>query len=144
MSRSRLTVLCLVVGLAGCMEGQKSDVLSRASLYERLGGKDGITRIADDLAAAAVEDRTLRPADKKQFDEEDVAALKKYLAERIAAAAGVPHRGAGAEEEFKAARVDFNALAGDLARALDRNDVGPAAKKELLDLLAPGRRAALE
>jgi hypothetical protein len=144
MSRCRLTVLCLLAGLAGCMEGQKSDLLSRTSLYDRLGGKDGITRIADDLAATAVEDRTIRPADKKQFDEEDVAALKKYLGDRIAAAAGAHRPAGGPEGEFKAAPVDFNALAGDLARALDRNDVGPAAKKELLDLLAPGRRAPRE
>ena len=53
MSRLRLTVLGLLAGLIGCMEGQKQDPLLRAPLAERLGGSDKVETIVDGCAGLA-------------------------------------------------------------------------------------------
>src|SRR5207237_4210397 len=107
MSRSRRTVLCLAVGLAGCMEGQKPEPLPRASLYDRLGRAEGITRVVDDFVGNVAADPRIKPSHKHHFEHGDVAGLKKKLTDQIGAATGGPEKytGRGMREAHKGLKI---------------------------------------
>src|SRR5262245_61485241 len=118
MSRSRLTVLCLLVGLAGCMEGQKADPLLRSPLAERLGGRDKVRVIVADFLALAKEDPGLKP-DLKRHLEENPEELKGQLVDLIARPSGAADRQTHGRPRLTP--DDFAALANDLDRALRKN-----------------------
>ncbi|HXG09706.1 MAG TPA: group 1 truncated hemoglobin [Gemmataceae bacterium] len=143
MRNQLLVVLGGVVLLAGCAEGQKPTPLRRSvsgrSLYDRLGGEPGIIRIVDDFVANVAADEKIKEHHRKHFQEGDVAGLKKKLADQIGEAAGGPQKYTGrsmkeAHQGLAITNADFDALVADLVKAMDNNKVGPAEKKELLDL----------
>lgn len=153
---SRTVVLILCIGLvAGCMEGQKPQeqrlqrAAAKQSLYERLGGEPGLTRVVDDFVAIVVADPRIKEVHKKHFREGDVAGLKRKLIDQVGEATGGPqkykgknmkeaHRGLGISDE------DFDALVACLIQALDKNQVGQGEKDELLALLGPMRADVVE
>src|SRR5262249_44705055 len=153
---------------SGCMEGQKpsplarrpgTDVASKPTtpdsqpvapkaaplLYERLGGEKAITKVVDDFVANVCADEAIKEKHKKHFMEGDVAGLKKKLVDQIGEATGGPQKYAGknmkdAHKGLEISNKDFDALVGDLVKALDNNKVSPADKEELLKKLAPMRK----
>jgi hemoglobin len=155
MARHILIAL-LLVPLAGCMEGdkKKDERLPRvpakpSSLYERLGGEDGIKKVVDDFVVAVIDNDRIRDVHKTHFKQGDVAALKKKLVDQIGAATGGPQRYTG--KNMKDAHMgmgitdaDFNALVASLETALDKNKVGKKEQNELLDLLEPMRKDVIE
>ncbi|MBI1915849.1 MAG: hypothetical protein HYS12_14110 [Planctomycetes bacterium] len=140
MSRSRLTVLCLLAGLAGCMEGTKGDPLQRESLATRLG-ETKVDQIVADFIASLKEDRGLDPELKRKFEGQDTGTLQKQLKERIFPSKS---RDLTAHDPLPLTSKDFAALAPDLNKALKKNEVSDEERKELLDLLAPSRCRTLE
>jgi hemoglobin len=149
MTRHCLT-LWVFLACAGCMENQKPTPLARtASLYERLGKEPGITRVVDDFVAAVAADDKVRDKHKKHFKEGDVAGLKRKLIDQIGAATGGPHKYTGknmkeAHRGLGITNADFDALVGDLVKAMDRNHVGPTEQGELKALLGPMRSDVVE
>src|SRR5262249_4194105 len=113
MSRLRLTVLCLLAGLVGCMEGQKQDPLVRSSLADRLGGRDKVEMIVADFIANVKDNQGLEQELKRLIDEQSTEGLKKHFVELIAGPSSPGDRTARA-----GLRPGPRALAG---RALDQN-----------------------
>jgi hemoglobin len=125
--------------LPGCMEKQKESPAKR-SLYERLGGEPGITAVVNDLVVNVVADPKYKEVHKRHFREGDVAGLKRKLIDQIGEATGGPQKYTGKDMKTAHAGLaitsqDFDALVVDLIGALDKNHVGEAEKKELLDKL---------
>ncbi len=106
------------------------------SLYDRLGGKDGITGVVEDFVANVAADARINAF----FANADIPGLKGKLVDQICEATGGPckytgktmkeaHTGMGVKEEH------FNALVEDLVKALDKYKVPEKEKGELLGAL---------
>jgi hemoglobin len=158
MTRSCLPCLFLVL-LAGCMEGEKPTPLQRGgspaaggrpkSLYDRLGGEPGITKVVDDFVANVVTDPKIKEPHKKHFREGDVAGLKRKLIEQVGEATGGPQKYTGksmkeAHRGLGITNADFDALVADLVQALDNNQVGKGEQTELLNILGGLRKEVVE
>jgi hemoglobin len=114
--------------------GTESVIL--ATLYERLGGSEGITKIAADI----VDIHAANPRIAPRFSDTDLSALKNAAATFFIAGSGGPnvyqgkdmlsaHKGMNIDEE------EFNAVLDDALQALDKNNVGQREKEEVLFIL---------
>jgi len=106
------------------------------SLYDRLGGKDAIKAVVDEFVANVAADKVIN----KRFAKTDIKALKASLVDQVCAATGGPCKYTGksmaeAHKGMKITEEEFNALVGDLVKALDKFKVPDTEKKELLGLL---------
>ena len=108
------------------------------SLYERLGGVDGIT-----AAIRAVEDRSVKDDRISQkFAQTNMDRLTKELVDKLCDITGGPctytgrtmpesHKGLGIRDEH------FNALVEDLVKTLNKFNVPQPEQQELLGVLGP-------
>ncbi len=107
------------------------------SLYERLGGADGIRRLVDDVMAAHLQN----PVVQTRFQNiKDIEHAKKMAWEFFCAGAGGPqpysgrdmrttHRGMNISEQ------EYLAVMDDIMGALDANRIDDATKKDVLAIL---------
>ena len=139
--RQLSTLVVLVLGLViACGGGKKADTTATGggekALYDRLGGKDAITAVVDELVANVAADARINA----MFANADIKALKIKLVDQICEATGGPckytgknmkdtHTGMGIKD------ADFDALVEDLVKALDKFQVGAQEKDELLAAL---------
>lgn len=103
------------------------------SLYERLGGTEGITRIANDV----VDNHAANPQISRRFLETDLDKLKKLAADFFVAGSGGPavYDGKDMVTAHKAMNIsndEFVAAMDDALAALEKNDVGQREKEEVL------------
>lgn len=110
----------------------------QTSLYDRLGGKDAITAVVDDLVAGCAADTRINA----KFAKSDIARLKTMLVDQVCEATSGPctYMGRDMRETHKGMGVttgEFDALVEDLVSTLDRFSVPPAEREELLGLLGP-------
>lgn len=106
------------------------------TLYERLGGTEGITKIASDL----VDIHLTNPRIATRFAGSDVSTLKHRAATFFIAGSGGPnvYEGKDMLSAHKGMNIDaeeFNAVLDDALEALDRNNVGQREKEEVLYVL---------
>ena len=106
------------------------------SLYDRLGGKKAITAVVDEFVANVGADKSINGF----FAHTDLTHLKKMLVDQICQATGGPckYKGKDMKTAHKGMGVgegDFNALVGDLVKALDKFKVPEKEKGELLGAL---------
>lgn len=121
----------------------------KPSLYQRLGSEAGITQVVHDFVAIVAEDEKIKEKHRKHFMEGDVALLKKKLIDQIGEATGGPQKYTGknmkdAHKGMEITNQDFDNLAADLVKALERNKVPADAQKELLALLETMRKDIVE
>ncbi len=107
-----------------------------ATLYERLGGTEGITKIVSDL----VDLHLTNPRIATRFGASDVGALKNAAATFFIAGSGGPnvYEGKDMLSAHKGMNIDaeeFNAVLDDALEALDKNNVGQREKEEVLYIL---------
>ena len=179
-------LLALVVGLGlGCASPQKSDVVSgsaaadeRASeivsekgktkedakkrdqtLYERLGGEEGIQRIVDDFVNRALEDPRVNWSRKGVVKggllrrdrsvewaatPENVAKLKQHFVQFISVASGGPAEYSGkpikpAHADMQITEAEFQAAIGDLKASLDHLKIPATVQKDLIAIFESAR-----
>jgi hemoglobin len=132
----------------------------RLTLYERLGGNRGITAIVDDFTARVMEDPRVNwerggmmrgPVFFRREQPpawtptpENIAALKKHMAQFFALATGGPADYDGKDlsavhEEMRITNPEFDAAAGDLKATLDRLNIADREQKELLAIVESTR-----
>jgi hemoglobin len=119
-------------------------------LYDRLGGKSGITAVVDDFVARVAGDARIN----KFFaataaDTARLNAFKGKLVDQICQASGGPCTYSGkdmktAHQGMGIAAADFNALVEDLVAALDKYKVGAHEKDQLLGALGPMKADIVE
>ena len=134
----RLGVAGMAIALAACATTMAA---KPPSLYQRLGGREGIRGVVDDfVATAAADDRVkgrftgLAPA--------AVEKLKTNLSDQICEATGGPcsYLGRDMKTTHKGMSIsdtEWNATVEDLAKAMDKRNVAPEDQKALLGLLGP-------
>jgi hemoglobin len=134
---TRLSSLLLATALGACAVAPTTP----PTLYQRLGGAPRIDLVVDRLVDRAAQD----PRTRRSFDGIKLAALKESLAQQLCALSGGGCRYEGetmarAHADAAIAANEFDALVSILREELDRVDTDPAAKNELLRLLAPMKR----
>lgn len=112
-----------------------------ASLFERLGGIDGITRISSDL----VDNHLANKAVAARFHDTEIAKFKTVVADFFITGSGGPSRYTG--KDMVAAHRGMNISAGefmsvldDAMQALEKNGVGQREQEEVLYTLYSMRR----
>jgi hemoglobin len=116
-----------------------------ASLYERLGGEEGVTAIANSLIDRVAAD----PRIGRSFKDTNLEHIKKMLAEQLCDLSGGPCRYSGdSMRETHAghhiSEADFYGMVTDLRDILHERHVSIGATNELLRLLAPMKRDVVE
>lgn len=111
------------------------------TLFERLGGRDGITKLVDD----AVENHMNNPAVSARFlpyrEEPDrLAVIKKHTIDFFSAGSGGPATYAGREmpEAHKGMNIspgEYMEVVDDIFMALDKNNIDEVSKKDVLYIL---------
>jgi len=108
------------------------------SLYQRLGGKRGITAVVDQFVTNVAADKRIN----KFFAKTNIPRLKKLLVDQICEASGGPckytgrsmkaaHKGMGITDK------DWDALVEDLVKALNKFKVPKRTQDDLLGKLGP-------
>jgi hemoglobin len=142
MSRCRSVVdLALAALLASLLAGCASTgATPNATLYERLGGQEGIETITEAMLVRSADDPRIRD----DFAEADIVHLHARLSEHLCSLTGGPCTYGG--RDMKAAHgglglteADFNALVENLVDAMTARGVPVSAQNELLAILAPMR-----
>jgi hemoglobin len=137
---------------------EDSDV--ERSLYERLGGEQGIEAIVDDYIPRVLNDPRVnwsrRDVESGGFlgvgqksqewnpSPENVAKLKKHMVQFISLASGGPATYEGGDMKqthagMKITNAQFNAAVGDLQATMDKLKVPADEQKELLALIETTR-----
>lgn len=106
------------------------------SLYERLGGTDGITRIANDV----VDFHLTNPRISTRFAKSDVPSLKSAAAAFFITGTGGPsiYQGKDMLSAHKGMNIDhaeFMAVLDDALAALAKNGIGQREQEEVLFVL---------
>lgn len=106
------------------------------SLYERLGGLPAIKAVVDEFAANIAADAAINA----RFANTDIPAFKQKLVDQICEATGGPCKYTGknmveSHTGMKVSDAEFDALVGDLVKALDKLKVGDPERGELLGAL---------
>jgi hemoglobin len=107
------------------------------TLYERLGGRDGITRLVTDI----VDNHYRNPLIKTRFEQiKDRAAVERHSVEFLSAGSGGPqaytgrdmlttHKGMNISEQELIAAID------DIVAAMDKNQLDPSVQNEVVAIL---------
>jgi len=116
-----------------------SDEMAKKSLYERLGGYEAISAVANDFAPKLFDDQQVGPFFKgmgtdtrKSFIQKNINLICNVTGgpcKIISRPAKTVHTGLGITES------DFNVVVGHLVDTLDKFKVPAQEKKELLDII---------
>ena len=118
---------------------------AHASLYDRLGGADGVAAISGSLIDRVAHDPVLG----RSFKDSKLDRIKRLLAEQICDLSGGPCRYSGdSMREVHAghhiSEAEFFGMVADLRAVLKERHVSQGATNELLRLLAPMKRDVVE
>ncbi len=114
----------------------KAPITQKATLYERLGGEQGIRKIANDIL-----DKNLRnPLISHHFQHVDMDRLKQLVFEFFSMGTGGPHQYTGRDmltthTGLHISEADFQFANSDTIEALEENGVGEAEIKEVITIL---------
>jgi hemoglobin len=105
------------------------------SLYERLGGTEGITAIASDLVDIHVANPVIAP----RYASSDLAKVKHAAATFFISGTGGPNVYEGkdmlaAHKGMNISNDEFVAVLDDAMAALDKNGIGQREKEEVLSV----------
>ena len=134
-------LFALLVGVAGCAS---MEAKSEPSLYQRLGGREGIALVVDDFVANMVADS--RVNDRfKGMQPPAVFKFKSNLSDQICDATGGPCAYLGkdmktAHTAMNISEAEWNATVENLVKALDKHKVPVDAKAQLLAALGPMKK----
>ena len=117
------------------------------SLYDRLGGKDGVSAVVDVFSKNLLADPRVNKLFKKSKD--GLEHFKQALSDQIcqAAGGGCTYGGKSMKDAHKGMGItdpQFDAVIEDLKLALDEKGVGEGEKSELFAALAPMKEDIVE
>ncbi len=121
------------------------------TLWERLGGEKNVARVVDDLLATAGTDPKVNFFRDPSFrpTAEEVTTLRGKVIDFISSATGGPRKYTGkdmksAHKGMKITDAEFDAFAGHLKKALERNGVAPDDVKTVLSAVEGTRKDIVE
>lgn len=148
-------------------EGNEKDQKGEAvkSLYERLGGEEGVTRIVDDFVDRVIADPrvnwerknvkrggiSLRRGQSVEWkpNPESIKQMKKHIVQFISVSTSGPakYEGKGMKEVHTGMHItnsEFEAAVGDLKATLDRLKVADKEQQELVAVIETTRTQVVE
>lgn len=133
--RNTLPAFCVMSFAAFAPLAASAD---ETTLYDKLGGHDGVTEIISDMIDYALED----PRIADIFGNSNIPRLEGLLVEHICSLTdgGCVYTGQDMDKAHAGLGIDnrhFNALVEDLRKAMDDNDIPFRTQNKLLALLAP-------
>jgi hemoglobin len=139
-------------------DGAPAQAEGRQTLFDRLGGEQGITAIVDDFTVRVLEDprvnwerkgakRGLLNRDNSPVwtaNPQNVATLKKHLVQFLSLATGGPPKYDGRDMKavhagMRIGNPEFDAVIGDLKASLDKLRIPDKEQKELLAVIESTR-----
>ena len=110
------------------------------SLYDQLGGKQGIEKIVDNFIDEFSYNRDVI----KHFEKTDFDRFRSKLVEQICNISGGPCQYTGhsmleVHQKMNVTEAEFNSMVDDLYAAMQRANVSVPAQNRLIALLAPMR-----
>ncbi len=141
MNRKHLFA-ALALAFACTAHAQSADTNGAGdAVFQDFGGKPGISQVIDDFLGIWQEDSRISGALK----DADVERLGALLKEQFTQLTGGPAVYSGrdmktAHQSLGLRNADFNALAEDLQKAMEKNKVPVRAQNKLLAKLAPMQR----
>lgn len=122
--------------LQSCAAVRRQSVDPNATLYDRLGGRPGLTAVLADFTRKIEADERINGF----FIGVDTARVEAQLYDQICAATGGPCQYTGREMRslhtgMNITEAQFQALVEDLVKSLDQHGVPDREKTELLTLL---------
>jgi hemoglobin len=139
-----LFYLTFVSGLLTVGLTAQADESTTATLYERLGGWDGIDRVARDTIAR----HHKNPAISHYFDKVDDDLLAAHVTAFFSAGTGGPSKYEGRDmttthANMKLSDADFDSAVADVLSAVTANGIGAAEKAEVAAILESLRPAVM-
>jgi hemoglobin len=140
-------------------QGGASQVEQRQTLYERLGGEQGLAAIVEDYIPRVLQDPRVNWTRKGverggllnresgpvwQSNPQTLARLKKHMQQFLALATGGPAKYEGRQmvnvhQGMKITNPEFDAAVGDLKATLDHFKIADGEQKELLSIVESTR-----
>lgn len=139
----RLIVQALLLCFAGL--ASRGVIAAPATLYQRLGGDEGVHAIAATLIDRVAAD----PVHGQSFKDTNLARIKTLLAEQLCELSGGPSKYSGdpmreVHAGHHITQADFYDMVATLRTVLNERHVGLGATNDLLRLLAPLKRDIVE
>jgi hemoglobin len=134
-----LTFLFCVIIIA--VQAQKPEKANSATLYDRLGGEDGITKIVDDVVEAHMNNPAIQVRFTPYIDQpERLAVIKKHTVEFFSAGSGGPSVYSGKDmptthEGMKISPADYMCVIDDILMVLNKHKIDEESKKDVLAIL---------
>ena len=124
-----------------CVGGTAATAAAPASLYKRLGGREGIALVVGDFVGNMTADPRVNEC-FKGMKGPDVEKFKSNLSDQICDATGGPCSYLGRDMKtthkgMKISDAEWNATVENLGKALDKHKVGAKEKQELIGAIAP-------
>jgi hemoglobin len=124
---------------------------NKKTLWGRLGGEEGVTRLVDDFVNLASNDPKVDffRQNKVKLDADHIVKMKREFVEQISQATGGPlkytgpdmkkvHQGMGITDK------QFDAAVADLRKALEKNKVAAEDRKTILDAVERYRKEIVQ
>jgi hemoglobin len=143
--KERLDLIDAIGGTLDVIIERESFAAGTGSLYERLGGKDAISRIVEDMAQNILMDSRIN----RKFAKSDAPRLLAKLKDFFCAATGGPCRYSGlnmkkAHKNMGTTAGEFNAMMEDMVMTLNKFGVHRTEQTELLSALGGMRGDIVE
>lgn len=131
--------------LSACASVQRPPVDPNASLYERLGGKAGITAVVEDMTRFVAEDERINGF----FIGVDIANVNQQLYNQICEATGGDCVYTGRDmyslhHGMNISEAQFNALVEDLIKSLNKHGVPQKEQDQLLGALGAMKKDIID
>jgi hemoglobin len=111
------------------------------TLYERLGKKEGITKLVDDVVENHTKNPIVSPGFLAYLDQpERLAMIKKHTDDFFCAGSGGPESYGGRDmptthKGMNVSEQEYMAVVDDILEAMDKNSYGDEEKKDVLAIL---------
>lgn len=112
--------------------------METSTLYQRLGGSDGIDAIVDDIVSAHMENPLISARFRPYAEDPDrLGQIKGHLRDFLAAGSGGPERYQGrsmpdAHRGMNISVAEYMAAVDDIMAVLEQKGVGDSARKDVL------------
>ncbi len=138
----KLTTVAIIISLFfSVAQAQQAPMEEKTSLYERLGGTEGITSIVDDAVATHMENPNIKAVFLPYNEEpERLALIKKHTVEFFSAGSGAPIDYTGksmpnAHRGMNISPAEYMYVVDDIMLVLDEHNIDEESKKDVLAIL---------
>lgn len=132
------TVIFIISAFASVLQAQKSPKIEEASLFQRLGGTEGITKIVDDIVEAHMNN----PAIQAKFlpykeQPKRLAIIKQHTVDFFSAGSGGPAKYKGRDmttthKGMNTSAAEYMHVVDDIMMVLDNHKMTDQTKKDVL------------